>query len=110
MEEHSMNGRVVVVGSANVDLVLDIDHRPAAGETILGSDVVITPGGKGANQAVAAARLGGRVAFVGCIGDDAHGQLLRASLDRAGTDLTGLRVVDAPTGTAFIMVTPDGEN
>src|SRR4051812_12370965 len=67
------NPQVVVVGSANADLVLDIDHRPAPGETIIGSDVVTTPGGKGANQAVAAGKMGGAVAFVGCVGDDDHG-------------------------------------
>lgn len=102
--------KVVVVGSANADLVLGVEHRPAAGETILGSDVVTTPGGKGANQAVAAGKVGGEVAFIGCIGDDGHGELLRASLVGAGVDLTGLRTVDAPTGNAIIMVTPDGEN
>ncbi|WP_407343698.1 ribokinase [Pengzhenrongella phosphoraccumulans] len=101
---------VVVVGSANADLVLDVHHRPAAGETILGSDVVTTAGGKGANQAVAAGRIGGQVAFIGCVGDDDHGALLRASLAGAGVDLTGLRTVAAPTGNAIIIVTPDGEN
>lgn len=103
-------GRVVVVGSANADLVLDIDHRPAPGETILGSDLVVTPGGKGANQAVAAGLAGADVALVGCVGDDGHGALLRESLGAAGVDLTHLRTVDAPTGTATILVTPDGEN
>jgi len=102
--------RIAVVGSANADLVLDIDHRPAPGETILGSDVVVTPGGKGANQAVAAGRLGGDVAFLGCVGDDDHGRLLRDSLTGAGVDVTGLRTVDGPSGMAVIMVTPDGEN
>ena len=102
--------KVAVVGSANADLVLDIDHRPAPGETILGSDVVVTPGGKGANQAVAAGRLGGDVTFVGCLGEDGNGGILRASLTDAGVDLSGLRTVDAPTGIAVIMVTPDGEN
>ncbi len=101
---------VVVVGSANADLVLDIATRPAPGETVLGSDVHVTPGGKGANQAVAAGRLGGDVAFVGCVGDDDHGRLLHASLAGAGVDVAALRTVDAPTGTAVIMVTPDGEN
>jgi ribokinase len=101
---------VVVVGSANADLVLDVDHRPAPGETVLAADVVTTPGGKGANQAVAAGRLGGDVAFVGCVGADEHGALLRGSLASAGVDLAGVRTVDAPTGTAIIMVTPDGEN
>jgi len=102
--------KVVVVGSANADLVLVVDHRPAAGETIMGSDVVITPGGKGANQAVAAGRVGGEVAFIGCIGADGYGELLRASLAGAGVDLAGLRTVVAPTGNAIIIVTPDGEN
>ena len=101
---------IAVVGSANVDLVLDVDHRPAPGETLLGADVVTTPGGKGANQAVAAARAGGRVAFVGCVGADGNGALLRDSLRAAGVDVTALRTVDAPTGTAVIVVTPDGEN
>lgn len=102
--------RVVVVGSANADLVLDIDRRPAPGETILSADLVTTPGGKGANQAVAAARAEGDVAFVGCVGDDGHGRLLRDSLTSAGVDVEALRIVDAPSGTATIMVTPDGEN
>jgi ribokinase len=110
-KENSMSAhQVVVVGSANADLVLDVDHRPAAGETVLGTDIVITPGGKGANQAVAAARLGCDVAFLGCVGDDAHGEMLRASMRGAGVDLSGLRVVGASTGSAIIMVTPDGEN
>ena len=102
--------KVVVVGSANADLVLGVDHRPAAGETILGSDVVITPGGKGANQAVAAGMVGGEVAFIGCVGADGYGDLLRASLASAGVDLAGLRTVVPPTGNAIIIVTPDGEN
>ncbi|MBO3086472.1 ribokinase [Cellulomonas fengjieae] len=101
---------IVVLGSANVDLVVDVDHRPAAGETLLGSDLVTTAGGKGANQAVAAALLGGSVAFVGCVGDDGPGGLLRSSLSAAGADVSMLQVVDAPTGTAIIMVTPDGNN
>jgi ribokinase len=71
---------------------------------------VTTAGGKGANQAVAAGKMGGDVAFIGCVGDDDHGRMLRASLGRAGVELTGLRTVAAPTGIAFIMLTPDGEN
>jgi ribokinase len=104
------SGRIVVVGSANADLVLDVDHRPAAGETVLGSDVRVTPGGKGANQAVAAGRLGGDVTFVGCVGDDDHGAMLRRSLEAAGVDVGNLRTVGAPTGNAVILLTPDGEN
>lgn len=103
-------GTVIVLGSANVDLVVQVDRRPVGGETVLGSDVVTTPGGKGANQAVAAARIGGDVRFVGCVGYDAGGRLLRDSLSEAGVDLTDLQTVGAPTGSAVIMVTPDGEN
>ncbi|HEY0119598.1 MAG TPA: ribokinase [Cellulomonas sp.] len=103
-------GRIVVVGSANADLVLQVDHRPAGGETVLGSDLVVSAGGKGANQAVAAARLGGHVQFVGCVGDDDHGALLRGSLGGAGVDLAGLGTATAATGTAVIVLTPDAEN
>ncbi|MGI8947237.1 MAG: ribokinase [Ornithinimicrobium sp.] len=102
-------GIVIVLGSTNVDLVVQVDHRPVGGETILGSDLVTTPGGKGANQAVAAARIGGE-RFVGCVGGDTGGRLLRDSLSDAGVDLTGLQTVDAATGSAVILVTPDGEN
>src|SRR5690625_2426378 len=109
-EEMDVSASVVVVGSANADLVLDIDHRPEPGETILGSDIVVTPGGKGANQAVAAGLLGGQVAFVGCVGDDSHGALLRGSLTRAGVDVSQLRTLEGASGHAIIMVTPDGVN
>ncbi|MBB1484265.1 ribokinase [Tessaracoccus sp. MC1865] len=101
---------VVVVGSANVDHVVEIDHRPDGGETILGSDLVFTPGGKGANQAVAAGLVGGRVAFLGCVGTDSTGDLLIGSLAGAGVELAGMSRVEAPTGVAIIMLTPDGEN
>ena len=103
-------GHIVVVGSANADLVIHVDHRPAGGETVLGSDLVVMPGGKGANQAVAAARLGGRVGFVGCVGHDDNGALLRASLVGAGVDSAGLATVPAATGAAVIVLTPDAEN
>ena len=101
---------VVVLGSANVDLVVSVDRRPGAGETVLGADVRTFAGGKGANQAVAAGRLGGRVTFAGCVGRDAGAGLLRGSLAAAGVDLTHLRESAAPTGTALILLTPDGEN
>jgi len=101
---------VVVVGSANVDLVVPVPLRPAAGQTVLGGGLGIHPGGKGANQAVAAARLGARVAFVGRVGDDTHGRLVRESLAAAGVDHAHLRVAAAPTGVALILLTPDGEN
>lgn len=106
-----MSGTVVVVGSANVDLVVDVPRHPAGGETILGGDLRRTPGGKGANQAVAAARAGGAATtFVGALGRDESGELLLASLDGAGVRTDTVERVDAPTGTALITVSPDGEN
>jgi ribokinase len=101
---------VVVVGSANADLVIGVDRRPAAGETVLGGNLTVTAGGKGANQAVAAARLGAQVVFVGCVGDDDHGRLLRNSLSGAGVDVDLLRTCADPTGTAVVLITPDGDN
>jgi len=103
-------GTVAVVGSANADLVVPVSRRPGAGETVLGGDLRTLPGGKGANQAVAAARLGAAVAFVGRVGHDAHGELLLASLTAAGVDVSGVRRDPAPTGVAVITVTPDGDN
>ena len=105
-----MDDTVVVLGSANADLVVAVPARPAGGETALGSDVQTIPGGKGANTAVAAGRLGAPVAFVGALGTDANGDLLLDSLRSAHVDTTRVRRVDRPTGTAFITVTPDGEN
>ncbi|WP_103529574.1 MULTISPECIES: ribokinase [unclassified Streptomyces] len=101
---------LLVVGSANADLVVGVDRRPGAGETVLGSDLVVHPGGKGANQAVAAARLGARAALLARVGDDAHGALLRESLRAAGADTTGVLVGGAPTGVALITVDPSGDN
>jgi ribokinase len=104
-------GRVVVVGSANVDLVVDVPRHPAGGETILGGDLRRTPGGKGANQAVAAARAGGAdTTFVGALGRDESAELLLASLRGAGVRTDTVERVAAPTGTALITVSPDGEN
>ncbi|HEV6953085.1 MAG TPA: ribokinase [Promicromonospora sp.] len=106
-----MTGTVVVVGSANVDLVVDVPRHPAGGETILGGDLRRTPGGKGANQAVAAARAGGAdTSFVGALGRDESADLLLASLQGAGVRTDTVDRVDAPTGTALITVSPDGEN
>ncbi|MDQ3533083.1 MAG: ribokinase [Actinomycetota bacterium] len=102
---------VAVVGSLNLDLVVPVPHHPRPGETVLGSDHFSNPGGKGANQAVAAARLGRRVAMVGCVGGDDAGTDLRASLAAEGVDVD--RVValdDAPTGIALISVDEAGEN
>ncbi|MCX4768536.1 MULTISPECIES: ribokinase [unclassified Streptomyces] len=101
---------LLVVGSANADLVVGVDRRPAPGETVLGSDLAVHPGGKGANQAVAAARLGARTALLARVGDDAHGLLLLESQRSAGVDTTGVLVGGAPTGVALITVDPSGDN
>ena len=101
---------VVVVGSANVDLVVQVHRRPQAGETLLGSDLSMHPGGKGANQAAASARAGAHTEFFGCVGDDDYAGLVRRSLQDAGVDLARVRTVERPTGTAIILVTPDGDN
>ncbi|MEU4674220.1 ribokinase [Amycolatopsis sp. NPDC023774] len=105
-----MCAAVLVVGSANADLVVPVDRRPAGGETVLGGDTVLSPGGKGANTAVAAGRLGADVALLGAVGSDPYGALLRDSLSGAGVGTEHLRTVDRPTGIAYITVTPDGEN
>jgi ribokinase len=105
-----MSGRVIVVGSVNVDLVARAEHLPAPGETVTGATFSDHDGGKGANQAVAAARLGAATAFVGAVGRDAFGMRARAALDHEGIDLTGLRTVDGLTGVALILVDAHGEN
>lgn len=101
---------LLVVGSANADLVIGVERRPAAGETVLGSDLVVHPGGKGANQSVAAGRLGARTALLARVGDDAHGRLLLDSQRAAGVDTAGVLVGGAPTGVALITVDPSGDN
>ncbi|AKZ55822.1 ribokinase [Streptomyces ambofaciens ATCC 23877] len=101
---------LLVVGSANADLVIGVERRPDAGETVLGSDLAVHPGGKGANQAVAAARLGARTALLARVGDDDHGRLLLDSQRSAGVDTVGVLVGGAPTGVALITVDPSGDN
>lgn len=103
--------RIVVLGSLNVDLVAQVPHLPRAGETIMAESLQTFPGGKGANQAAAAARLGGNVAIIGRVGNDAFGAMLLESLARDGVDISGVaRDAQAPTGTALILVDPQGEN
>jgi len=102
--------RITVVGSANLDLVAFTERLPRPGETLAANDFERVPGGKGANQAVAAARLGADVRFVGCVGDDEHGRLALAGLEEAGVDLGGLRRVDEPTGIAMIVVDGSADN
>jgi len=101
---------IAVVGSINMDLVVQVDRHPRPGETVLGSDYQTFPGGKGANQAVAAARLGGHVRFIGRLGQDAFGNELYQSLASEGIELRGLKRVSATTGLALITVNAVGEN
>src|SRR3954470_13362167 len=102
--------RVVVVGSINVDLVVSVARLPAAGETVTGGRFAQHGGGKSANQAVAAARLGAAVAFVGAVGADEMGSGAVEELSREGIDVSGVLRVDAPTGGALIVVDRAGEN
>lgn len=101
---------ILVVGSTNTDMVVDTPRLPAPGETVIGGQFRMEPGGKGANQAMAAARAGGRVAFVTAIGNDAFGTGHRRRFLHEGIDVAHLRVKGAPTGTALILVGPRGEN
>jgi ribokinase len=103
-------GKVCVCGSVNMDVFGYVERLPAPGETLRGSRLVYAPGGKGANQAVAAARLGADVRFFGTLGDDRFGETLSAALAGDGIDLGGLRRCDDPTGVALILVADDGEN
>jgi ribokinase len=106
-----MIGRVVVVGSLNMDLVVHAPHHPQPGETILGSDFQVIAGGKGANQAVCAARLGSPVTMIGRVGADSFGQSLLDTLSREGINTEYVRRdARAPTGVAMITVSRAGQN
>ena len=102
---------VLVVGSLNMDLRIRTPRLPAPGETLTGSGFDTDGGGKGANQAVAAARQGARVAMLGAVGQDAHGAALLAALQADGIDTHAVeRIAGTPSGTAAILLMPDGEN
>jgi ribokinase len=104
-------GGVLVIGSVNRDRILRVTTRPAAGSTVLATGMATRTGGKGANQAVAAVRAGAVTRLVGCVGDDADGREALADLTRAGVDISGVIVAArSPSGSAFVTVTPDGEN
>jgi ribokinase len=106
-----VRGSVLVIGSANMDAVLRVPELPGAGETVLGRDRVMRPGGKGANQAVAAALAGAAVSFAGRVGDDADGAAIRAALETAGVDVDLLETVaGASSGFAVVLVAASGEN
>lgn len=101
---------VVVVGSINLDMVVHAKRLPAAGETVMGSGFATHHGGKGANQAIAAARLGAVTAMIGCVGEDAFGTTLLQGLRSGGVDVSGIRVVEGASGVAVIQVDARKEN
>ncbi|MGI5220835.1 ribokinase [Nocardia sp. CA-290969] len=101
---------IAVLGSINMDLVTTTATRPAPGETVLGRGFAMVPGGKGANQAIAASRAGGQTMFLGAIGTDVFAPRLRAVLTESLVDTTGLRTIDGPSGIATIVVDDTGEN
>src|SRR5262245_4945341 len=104
-----MTGRIVVFGSLNMDLIMPAERVPRPGETLACGDFVAAPGGKGANQACASGRLGGRTIMCGRVGDDSFGPKLIESL-AVGVDTSEVKTVEGSTGAAFILVLPDGEN
>ena len=106
-----MQAKVVIVGSLNMDLVTRAPRLPRAGETLAGQSFVTVPGGKGANQAVAAARLGASVAMIGCVGADAYGEQLRTALLAEGVDCQAVtRIEGESTGVALIVVDDSSQN
>jgi len=101
---------IVVVGSINIDLVAKAERIPVTGKTVPGNEFQTHPGGKGANQAVAVARLGYPVSMIGRIGDDAFGTELRKHLQDAGIDVSAVRTTEGSSGVAVIIVSPSGDN
>ncbi|WP_406204263.1 MULTISPECIES: ribokinase [unclassified Streptomyces] len=101
---------IVVLGSTNMDLVTYVEKAPQRGETVTGREFRTIPGGKGANQAIAAARAGGNVLMIGAVGNDAYGTHLRSTLEHSGVDTDDLRTADGPSGTAHIVVDDEGGN
>ncbi|MBL0843055.1 ribokinase [Pseudomonas mediterranea] len=105
-----MSAKVVVIGSLNMDLVTRAPRLPRGGETLIGESFSTIAGGKGANQAVAAARLGAQVSMVGCVGSDAYGQELRGALLAEGIDCQAVSVVEGASGVALIVVDDNSQN
>ncbi len=103
--------KILVIGSSNIDFVVNVPYMPAVGETIMGGDFTKIPGGKGANQAFACGKLGGDTAFLSTVGDDDLGQLMIHNLASAGVDTRSMRPVEGkPTGMALIYVNKQGNN
>lgn len=106
-----MTASLIVLGSANTDYTVLVERHPLPGETLLGDELVVATGGKGANQALAAARAGAMPVFLGAVGDDANGRQMLDALGSGGVDVSSVAVIDdAPTGIALITVSRDGEN
>ncbi|MEV4233183.1 ribokinase [Streptomyces bobili] len=101
---------IVVLGSTNMDLVAYVEKAPQRGETVTGREFRTIPGGKGANQAVAAAHAGGTVSMIGAVGNDSFGTRLRSTLEHCGVNTDHLRTVESPSGTAHIVVDDEGGN
>jgi bifunctional ADP-heptose synthase (sugar kinase/adenylyltransferase) len=101
---------ILVIGSLNMDLVARCERLPAKGQTVFGQDFFTAPGGKGANQAVAAAKLGARVTMAGCVGTDAFGAALTAGLRAEGIGTDTVVPVVGPTGTALITIDAEGQH
>lgn len=105
-----MNPKIVVIGSLNMDMVVQTPRLPVIGETILGQSVQFVPGGKGANQAIGLARLGAELAMIGSVGQDLFGGELLSSLQTGGVNSTGVQKTESgETGTAFIVLA-EGDN
>ena len=106
-----MDKRILIIGSLNMDIVIEMKRMPLIGETVLGKNLTYVPGGKGANQAYAAGKLGGKVTMLGCVGDDSLGQKLKDNLAKSGTNVSYIRNIEGKsTGTAVIYVNGDGDN
>lgn len=103
--------KILVIGSLNMDFAIQVENAPQKGETVLANSMTLIPGGKGANQAYAAAKLGGRVTMLGAVGEDSYGKNLRDSLASAGVDISRLKTVPGvSTGIALVMVDQSGDN
>ena len=111
MEQKGNEKRIIVIGSSNTDMVIQSDKLPLPGETVLGGDLIMNAGGKGANQAVAAAKLGGNVTFIAKVGDDQFGNSAIREFEEVGIDSRYVvKDPERPSGIALIMVDQNGEN
>ena len=105
-----MDKKILIAGSLNMDIVINMTRMPVVGETVFGDGLTYNPGGKGANQACAAGRLGGQALMLGCVGQDDFGSTLKQSLADCGVDSSNIRRTAGPTGTASIYVNSSGDN